>query len=281
MSDIQVLKSNGTLESFDEQKLIRSLQKSQASEEEILSAVAFVKENLKPNIPTSDLYALAYKTLNTQKKHNPHAIRYALKRSVMNLGPTGFPFERFIARIFEEMGYICDIGVTISGKCIDHEVDIFAHKDKEVICIEAKFHNEPHLKSDTKVALYVKARFDDLLNQKVTVNNNEYVVNKAILITNTTFTDTAHNYVTCVGTFELLSWSRPKEKNLLSYIEELNLYPVTVVPELTKKEIEFLVEQNILTCSDLKKNPNILDQVNIKPNRKKSIIETLSQVCNC
>lgn len=281
MLGIQVLKSNGVLELFDEQKLIHSLQKSGASDEAIHSTVSIVKSKLKPGISTGELYALAYKTLNNQKKNNPSAIRYALKKSVMSLGPTGFPFERFIARIFQELGYTCEIGIMVQGKCIEHEIDIFAYNETEAICIEAKFHNEPHLKSDTKVALYVKARFDDLLGQTIHINQKGYVVNKGILITNTTFTDTAHNYVQCVGTFELLSWTKPKNKNLLHFIEDLNLYPVTVVPELNKKEIEFLIAQNILTCFDLKKNPSILDQAHVKPKRKEVILQTLNSICNC
>lgn len=281
MLGIQVLKSNGVLELFDEQKLIHSLQKSGASDEEIESTVTTVKSKLKPGISTGELYALAYKTLNNQKKNSPSAIRYALKKSVMNLGPTGFPFERFIARIFQELGYTCEIGVMVQGKCIEHEIDIFAYNETEAICIEAKFHNEPHLKSDTKVALYVKARFDDLVGQTIHMHQKEHTIHKGMLITNTTFTDTAHNYARCVGTFELLSWTKPREKNLLHFIETLNLYPVTVVPELTKKEIDFLINQDVLTCFDLKKNPNILDQVHIKPKRKEIIIKTLNSICNC
>lgn len=281
MSSFQIIKSNGSIESFDEQKLIRSLQKSQASQEEIAYTLKTIQSKLKPNTTTEDLYSLAYKTLNGLQKHNPNAIRYALKRSIMNLGPTGFPFERFVARIFEKEGYKCDTGVMVQGHCIEHEVDIFAYKDGEAMCIEAKFHNEPHLKSDTKVALYVKARFDDLIGQKVVYDQKEHTITKGILITNTTFTDTAHTYVDCVGTFELLSWSKPSNKNLLHYIESCNLYPVTVVPGLHKKELQYLIEQNILTCTDLQNNLDILNTLNMTKSRQNEIKNIIGSICNC
>jgi Holliday junction resolvase len=281
MSDIQILKSNGVVELFDENKLVHSLEKSKASQEEIDFVLKTVREKLKPNITTEDLYAIAYKTLNNLQKHNPNAIRYALKRSVMNLGPTGFPFERFLARIFEEMGYTCITGITLQGHCIEHEIDVFAYNDTEAICIEAKFHNEPHLKSDTKVALYVKARFDDLIGQKVKIGQKEHLITNGMLITNTNFTDTAHQYVDCVGTFELLSWSKPKNKNLLTYIETCNLYPITVVPGLHKKEFQYLIDSNILTCRDLQNNISILDSLKMRQSRQDVLKDLLQHICNC
>ncbi len=281
MSDIYIVKSNGEEEVFDENKLIRSLIKSQATEAEINQTVSYVKSKIKKNMTTSDIYALAYKNLNSHKKRNPNAIRYSLKKSVMELGPTGFPFEKFISKIFHAMGYTCKTGIMVQGNCIEHEIDIFAYDEKDVICMEAKFHNEPHLKSDTKVALYVKARFDDLIGQKVQIGEDYRHITKGILITNTNFTDTAHNYASCVGTFEVISWNRPHDKNLMHYIETYNLYPVSVIPEISQKEIDLLVNREILTCSDLKNNPQVMDEIGMRKSKQEVILDTISQVCNC
>lgn len=281
MADIQIIKSNGETELFDENKIIYSLQKAQASDEEIEYVLGKIKSKLRSNMTTGDLYSLAFKTLNSIQKHNPNAIRYALKRSVMNLGPTGFPFEVFVARIFKKMGYSTVTGTMVQGHCIEHEIDILAYNKEEAICIEAKFHNEPHLKSDTKVALYVKARFDDLIGQTISINQKEIPIKKGILVTNTTFTDTAHDYVNCVGTFSLLSWSKPKEKNLMDYIEEYNVYPITVIPGLHKKELEYLISQDVLTCSELKENFNLLDNLGVRNSKKEILKGLLGHICNC
>jgi hypothetical protein len=282
MQDIQIIKSNGEVEVFDDQKLITSLIKARATDEEISQVVKKVKSKLKQNMTTSDVYALAFKTLNSIQKYNPNAIRYGIKRSIMNLGPTGFPFEVFIGRIFEKLGYKVITGTMVKGNCIEHEVDIVAYNQEEVICVEAKFHNEPHLKSDTKVALYVKARFDDLIGQFINLEEKKYIpIKKGILITNTTFTDTAHFYVDCVGTFELISWNKPEDKNLMNYIEEYNLYPVTVVPGLHKKEIDYLISQNILTCNELKDNLHLLDDLHVHKNKKEILKGLLEHICNC
>lgn len=280
MSDIYIVKSNGEEEIFDENKLVHSLIKSKATQEEIDQTVAYVKSKIKKNMTTGDIYSLAYKNLNAHKKRNPNAIRYSLKKSVMELGPTGFPFEKFVGRVFQKMGYVCKTGVIVQGHCIEHEVDIFAYNEKDVICMEAKFHNESHLKSDTKVALYVKARFDDLIGQKVQIGNEYRHITKGILITNTNFTDTAHQYASCVGTFDIISWNKPNEKNLMFYIENYDLYPVSVIPEISQKEIDLLVNRDILTCTDLKNNFHVLDEIGIKKSKQEIILDTLNQICN-
>lgn len=280
MSQIIITKSNGDEEFFDESKLIRSLKKAQATDAEVEHVVQYIKSKLRKNISTTDIYSLAKRALLTYQKRNPNGIRYSLKQSVMDLGPSGFPFEQFVARMYVEMGYQCQVGVMVQGKCIQHEVDVLASSDTEVICIEAKFHNESYMKSDTKVALYVKSRFDDLIGQDILINNKTKKITQGVLATNTNFTNSARQYVDCSVTYGLLSWNKPVDNSLLDYIEKYNTYPITVIPDLTKREILLLLERGIVICSDLKDNHKIFDELKIKSKRKSSILKTVSQICS-
>jgi hypothetical protein len=279
MPDFVITKSNGDQELFNSQKLVQSLKRSQASDSEIEQVLAHVSSKLRNGMTTGEIYSIAHKALTAKQNKNPNAIRYALKQSVMDLGPSGFPFELFVARIFAELGYMCQTGVMVQGHCIEHEVDVLAHKGDEVICIEAKFHNEPYLKSDTKVALYVKARFDDLMGQKIYVDGTYKHVTKGILITNTNFTDNAKAYVSCVNTFDLISWNHPQGMSLLNYIEKYSLHPITAIPELSKSDVTRLIEQGIIMCSDVKDHPAVLDRLNIKKSKQESIFETIDLIC--
>lgn len=281
MSDIIITKSNGEQEIFDEAKLIRSLKKAKASDIEIEHVVQYVKSKLHKDISTSDIYGMAKRVLFKYQKRNPNSIRYSLKQSVMELGPSGFPFEKFIARMYVEMGYECQVGVTLQGHCISHEVDVLAHNQDEVICIEAKFHNEAYMKSDTKVALYVKARFDDLIGQSIVINEKKRLITQGILTTNTNFTNSACQYVECSNTYKLLSWNNPIDHSLLDTIEKYKLYPITVIPDLTKRELLLMLENGLLICSDIKLQPSILSQIGIKDNRQKLILKTVDQICSC
>ncbi len=280
MSEIIITKSNGDQEIFDESKLVRSLKKAQATQTEIDNVLYQIHSRLRNGMSTTDIYSLAHSTLSGFQKKNPNAIRYSLKQSIMQLGPSGFPFEQFVARVFVELGYICKTGVMVQGNCIQHEVDILAYKGDEVICIEAKFHNEPYMKSDTKVALYVKSRFDDLIGQKIRLEEKTKHITKGILITNTNFTDNAEKYVQCSGKYDLISWNKPEDKGLLDYIQDYGLHPVTVIPELSKREITSLLEQGVIVCSDIRKQKEVLTKIGIKHKRQHAIMETIDMLCN-
>ena len=279
MPDFVITKHSGDQELFDEQKLVRSLKRSQATDAEIERVITHVSSRLRDGMTTGEIYALAHKALTSFQTKNPNAIRYALKQSVMDLGPSGFPFELFVARIFTELGYMCQTGVMVRGGCIEHEVDVLAYKGDEVICIEAKFHNESYLKSDTKVALYVKARMDDLIGRKLNIDGEYRHVTKGMLITNTNFTDNALAYVSCVGTFDVMSWNHPEGESLLSYIEKYNLHPITAIPELSKHEQTRLIEQGVIMCTDIRDHHGTLDRIGIKKSKQHSILETIDLIC--
>jgi len=281
MSTFVVTKNNGGEEIFDEKKLIRSLKKAQATEPEIEHVVQYIKSKLHKRLSTNDIYGMAKRTLLKYQKNNPNSIRYSLKQSVMDLGPSGFPFEQFIARVYVELGYQCQVGVMVQGHCIQHEVDVLAHTEDEVVCIEAKFHNESYMKSDTKVALYVKARFDDLVDQSIIINGKNKKITRGVLATNTNFTNNARDYVECSGSYELLSWNKPVDHSLLDIIERYKLYPITVIPDLTKRELTRLIENGLLICSDIKAQPKILSDIGIKIKRQELILDTVNKICDC
>ena len=60
-----------------------------------------------------------------------------------------------------------------------------------------KFHNELGMKSDLKVALYVKARVDDLKKHKA--ERGERPIDEGWIITNTKFSKMAVQYANCNG----------------------------------------------------------------------------------
>ena len=80
--------------------------------------VAEVFSQLEPilyeGIPTKKIYRQAFSIL--KKLSKPTAARYSLKKGIMQLGPSGFPFERFVAEILKIQGYTTRIGVFVDGK---------------------------------------------------------------------------------------------------------------------------------------------------------------------
>jgi len=52
---------------------------------------------MKDGMTTADIYGQAFALL--RKRHGPTAVKYSIRRAMLELGPDGFPFEKFVARI--------------------------------------------------------------------------------------------------------------------------------------------------------------------------------------
>jgi len=249
MADILIKKENGELEVFDAEKLRQSLLRSNTS---IISADSIIKEieeNLKPETSTHEIYYKAFNLLKKSEKAS--ALRYSIRRSLMDLGPSGFPFEKFIEKVWQKKGYQTAVGVTLDGNCVSHEIDVIALSPKnELFLTEIKFHNELYLKSDTKIALYIKARFDDLKNIKFALFGKKLKPTRMLLVTNTKFTNNAIKYAECSG-LDLISWDYPQKGNLHSLVYETDTYPISILESLSSGEKINLISEGIITCDDL------------------------------
>src|SRR5690606_23945604 len=109
-------------------------------------------QKLYDGIPTGKIYRLAFELL--KKESLKAAGRYSLKNAIMEMGPTGFPFEKFAGKLFETMGYEVQTGIILQGQCVTHEVDVIARKSGEMLMIECKFHSDDFTKSSVQVPLY-------------------------------------------------------------------------------------------------------------------------------
>jgi len=230
VNEVFIVKANGEREPFQKEKLFESLRRSGADEESARRLAEHIEKEVRDGMRTSDIYEHAFSELRRVEK--AIAGRYSLRRALMDLGPTGFPFEQFVAEILRANGYETALNIIGRGKCVEHELDIVAWKAEETLTVEAKFHHQLGLKSDVKVALYVKARFDDLLGQPVSCNGTERRITGGRLITNTKFTDNAIRYAACAG-LVLIGWNYPEKGNLHHLIEESGVYPhkTPIVPK--------------------------------------------------
>lgn len=212
---MEIIKASGEKENFSTKKLATTMKEAGASKKLINETIALVKSKIKENTKTEEILNITLKNL---KKEPGVAERYNLKRAIMNLGPTGFPFEEYFAEILRNYGYTATTDVKLKGKIIYQEVDILAEKDKKFM-IECKYHNEPGTDTRLQPAMYTYARFLDL---------SEYKINQPWLVTNTKCTSDAIGYARGVN-LKITSWNFPKEESLLKLISQKNLYPITIM----------------------------------------------------
>ena len=275
-STLDVIKSSGESAKFSLSKLHRSLKKSGASDIIVQHIIDTVRDELYQGISTKEIHNRAFALL--KKKKSYLASKYKLKKAIYELGPTGFPFEHFIASVLKYSGYDIEINKVLQGKCVTHEIDVLAIKNNETIIVECKYHSEQGLKCNVKIPLYIQSRYLDVQFNWNANKNNSTKINKAWVVTNTKFTKDALDYGNCVGLY-LLSWDYPPKNSLKDRIDRLGLYPITVSTLLTNYEKKFLLSKNMVLCGDLIANVFYLDHLGVSDIRKEKIVNEINQLC--
>lgn len=271
----EIVKGDGTRELFNIHKLADSLARSGAPADLSNKVSETIGGMVTEGMSTSDIYREAYKLLH--KEERVTAARYSMRRAILELGPTGFPFEDYVSELMRARGYKVRTRVIVPGKCADHEVDVVMEKDNRVIGAELKFHNQPGYKTDVKIALYVRARFTDIdvLGED---SKNSMHIHEGWLITNTKFTDNAISYSKCAG-IHLLGWDYPEKGNLDDIIKETKLYPVTVLTSLNNTEKARLLAANMPLCNTVQ-DTDALKRAGIPDKKIASVIAESAKLCS-
>lgn len=278
--DIWVIKSTGEREQFSLSKLRRSLSRSGADDETIQRIIDHILPELHDGMKTSQIYKHAYSIL--KKNKYPAAIRYSLRKAVMELGPSGFPFEKYVAEVMRGKGYATRTGVVLPGFCVSHEVDVLMSKGDRHIFVECKFHNQQGIKTDVKVALYVHARFLDLQKAHDEAHKKHEGevgrVHEGWLVTNTKLTLDAIQYANCAG-LTIIGWDYPEKGNLQDLILETGVHPLTFLSSLSSKEKSSLLERGVVMCRDLKNDESHLRSIGFSDDQIRNVVSEVDQVC--
>jgi Holliday junction resolvase-like predicted endonuclease len=276
LMEMLVKKATGEMSPYSEEKLKASLMKSGANSALVEKIVQVVRLRLYEGIPTKKIYRLAFNEL--RKATRPVAARYKLKRAIMELGPSGFPFERYVAEILKLQGYQVLTGQIVKGKCVSHEIDVIAEKDHSHFMIECKYHNQQGTACDVKIPLYVQARFKDVESAWKEQPAHDTKFHQGWVVTNTRFTHDAIEYGTCIG-LNLLGWNYPPKDNLKELIDKLRVYPITCLTTLTNHEKQQLLEKCIVLCKDLSYDTSSLRAIGLKEDRIQFVMEEALQLC--
>ena len=274
--DFLIVKASGDKVLFSEEKLRSSLKRSGADDKLINQILTLVKEELYDGITTREVYNRAYSFLRRNKP--VFASKYKLKKAIYELGPTGFPFERFLSAVLIYTGYKTQVGKTIVGKCVSHEIDVIAEKNGSIIIIECKFHGEQGRNCNVKIPLYIYSRYQDVKNAWQKTTSNIKQPDECWVATNTRFTKDAILYGNCMGLY-LLSWDYPNGNGLKDRIDRLGLYPITVSTLLTKREKQFLLSRDVVLCRQLLKDSFYLDHLGVSDKRKSKILNEVGRLC--
>lgn len=243
MEQLFVIKKNGEHELYSEDKVIHSMTRVGVPADLQPEVLNHLRSKFRGQfITTDEVFKHLLEFLEPRDKTS--TIRLSLRQAIYSLGPTGFPFEKYLARIFQHHGYRTNVDQHLEGDCVIHEVDLVLERDNKREIMEVKFHNEGGVKTDVQVALYTYARYLDLKNKNK--------IDSLGLITNTKLTLDVIHYARCKG-INAIAWNYPSRGNLQDLIENSGMYPITILPELSREEKTRLIEDNIILTEDLLK----------------------------
>lgn len=241
MSNVTITKADGKKARFEPRKVESTCIRAGASRQAARRIVNQIRSQIYPGMTTREIYRLVLKLL-AENAGVAVRQRYRLKESIMRMGPAGFPFENFVAKVLENYGYkVRSIRDVIPGRCIPHEVDISleSERDGKRWLVECKYHNMSGRYTGLKESLYTHARFLDLADS----------FDREMLACNTRVSDEVTIYSSCVNQ-KILSWRYPPQSGLERLIEDKKLYPVTILG-LNKHELEMFHQQNMMIAKDL------------------------------
>lgn len=238
-------------------------------------------------IGTGKIYGKAYRLLKARSR--PNAARYKLKKAIMELGPSGYPFEKFVAALLEQQGFATEVGVVVDGRCVTHEVDVMARRNAKLIMVECKFHNRPGVKCDVKIPLYIHSRFRDIIsgNNEYTrqtgseshhdLNEQEMNSYEGWIVTNTRFTDDAIRFGTCSGML-MLGWDYPRRGSLKERIGLAGLHPLTCLGSLNQKEKQYLLDKGVVLCRKVRENQSLLLELGLSERRVDKVLQECEEL---
>jgi len=270
-----IQKQDGAVEPFSMKKLKRSLMQAGASKE-LANTIASEVRRKRPKTTRAVYEESAREAFEHDRRLG---LKYNIKKALAQLGPSGFPFEQFVAGLMQDLGWHTRTNQTLQGLCVSHEIDILMTKEQELCMVECKFRNQPGSKVDVKVPMYIKSRFDDavpILEMKH--KNGDKRTYSAMIATNSKFTGDAIRFGECAG-IRLLSYGYPAGGSLRELILQTGISPITVLPHLTMKQKRYLTGKGVVLCRQLAKNKHYLKHMGLSPKMIRHILEDVGTVC--
>ncbi len=273
---MKVLKSNGEWAEFDAKRVRKSVMRTGADGKTADAVVAALKGRMKDGMSTKEVYAIVREEL--KKISTCYACRYSLRDGLHKLGPAGYKFEKYVAAILRAHKYDAHVPEgELQGSCVDHEVDVIAEKDGRKIFIEAKFRNDFRDFVNLKDTMATWSRFLDLVDGAAVGKCPHF--DECWIVTNARFSDRARKFGVCKGV-HMIGWSFPEERSFQQMVDIVSLYPVTVLDQLKRSELESLSQHGLMLCKNVAEiDPeDLAGRLDVTTNRAMELIRMCATV---
>ena len=183
------------------------------------------------------------------RKYKP-AIRnlFDLRRGISIMEPKP-EFEMFVQILLSHSGFEVKSNQILKGKCSEHEVDGLAKKDGITYFVEAKHHFNYHALTGIDESRIARAILEDV-NEGFTLGTTNLRIDRALIVTNTRYSEKAIEYGTCRNILQI-GWNSPQYLGIKDMVEKGKLYPLSCLRELRNTTRTKLVNSGIVLIKQL------------------------------
>ena len=219
-----VTKANGSRQLFDKEKVVRTCLRFGATREIAYKIAEKVEQQIYNGIFTDQVFKITLKLLRDYKPTIRHILDLRKGLSLMSSKPE---FEKFVQLLLSYNGFRVSGNRLLMGKCVEHEVDGIAQKDGISYFIEAKHHYNYHSPTGLDESRIARAVLEDVA-EGYTLGKNNLRIDRAMIVTNTRFSEHAKIYGKCRSILQI-GWSSPSGMSLQEMIEEKRAYPLSCI----------------------------------------------------
>ena len=243
---VSVTKADGTKESFDKWKVMRTCLRMGATQETAQAIADEIESRLYDGISTRRILQMIYSRL---KKRKPvMKLQVDLRRS-LSLLRSAPDFELFIQLLLSEHGYEVTPNQIVKGRCMEHEVDAVARKNGKTCIVEVKHHYKYHTPTSLDVSRISRAVLEDV-TEAYELGLNNLKIDYAMIVCNTKLSEHAKRYADCRG-ISHIGWSSPPDHDLQTMIQEKKLYPITLLKGLNAETRNTLANNGVILLKQL------------------------------
>ena len=272
---VYVTKADGSRQLFDGGKIVKTCLRMGANREIADNISRKIESEIYDGVSTEEILDRIFRLLQEHRPVIKHLLDLRKGLSLMSSKPE---FELFVRTLLSENGYEVAPNRILRGKCVEHEVDGIARKDGVTYFVEAKHHSNYHTPTGLDESRIARAVLEDVL-EGFEVGLNNWGIERAMIVTNTKFSEHARQYGKCRNILQI-GWSSPPYHGLQDMIEEKRLYPVTCLKSLRKQTKERLASAGIVSLKQLiEREPEEL--ANRTRISKRSLLRLLKEAENC
>jgi hypothetical protein len=272
-----VIKADGTKQLFDREKVKRTCLRMGASRNVAEDVVDKIEKRIYNGISTDMILKMIFKFLRKYKPTIKHLLDL---RKGLSLMSSKVEFELFVRILLSEQGYEVYPNKIIKGKCVEHEVDAIATINNITYFVEAKHHSNYHTPTGLDESRIARAVLE-YLTEGFEIGLNGIEINRAMIVTNTRFSEHARRYGKCRNIFQV-GWNTPIKYSLQDVIEEKKLHPLTCLKGLDKRIKDQLASVGIILMKQLvEEKPEDLERRIGVPKRSIAKVIDKVKICSC